>query len=157
MEKTERLPVYITDVAAFLPNDPVGNDRIEEVLGLVGRLPSRTRRIILRSNGIRERYYAVSPETGLATHTNAELTAGAVRLLSPSPGFGPPDIDCLCCGTATPDQIMPGHGVMVHGELGGGPCEVITTAGICVSGITAFKYAWMNVALGLAKNGVATG
>jgi 3-oxoacyl-[acyl-carrier-protein] synthase-3 len=33
----------------------------------------------------------------------------------------------------------------------------MTTAGICLSGITAFKYAWMNVATGQSGNAVATG
>jgi len=46
---------------------------------------------------------------------------------------------------------------MVHGELSGTPCEVVTTAGICLSGIGALKYAAMNVALGLVRNAVATG
>jgi 3-oxoacyl-[acyl-carrier-protein] synthase-3 len=45
----------------------------------------------------------------------------------------------------------------VHGELSGTPCEVVTTAGICLSGIGALKYAAMNVALGLVGNAVATG
>ena len=46
---------------------------------------------------------------------------------------------------------------MVHGELGNPPCEVISTAGICLSGIAALKYAYMNVALALSDNAVATG
>jgi 3-oxoacyl-[acyl-carrier-protein] synthase-3 len=52
---------------------------------------------------------------------------------------------------------MPGHGLMVQGELGIGPCEVVTTSGICLSGVTAFKIACMNVAMGFSKNAVATG
>ena len=46
---------------------------------------------------------------------------------------------------------------MVHGELGNPPCEVISTSGICLSGIAALKYAYMNVALALSDNAVATG
>jgi 3-oxoacyl-[acyl-carrier-protein] synthase-3 len=46
---------------------------------------------------------------------------------------------------------------MVHGELGVGPCEVVTTAGICLTGITALKYGAMSVALGITRNSVATG
>lgn len=55
------------------------------------------------------------------------------------------------------DVIAPGHGLMTHGELGSPPCEVVSTAGICLSGITAFKYAFMNVAIGFSDNAVATG
>ena len=46
---------------------------------------------------------------------------------------------------------------MVHGELGGSPCEVLSAAGVCTAGMSALKYAWMNVAMGLSKNAVATG
>ncbi len=144
--------VYITGVAAFLPNAPVGNDAIEDVLGLIGGRPSRARRIVLRNNGIRQRHYAIDPRTGAATHTNAQLAAAAVRALG---DIG--DIDCLACGTSMADQLMPGHGVMVHGELGTPACEVVSTAGICVSGVTALKYACMAVLSGQAQNAVATG
>jgi len=46
---------------------------------------------------------------------------------------------------------------MVHGELGLGKCEVVSTAGICLAGISAMKYAAMSVASGLTENSVATG
>lgn len=144
--------VYITNTSAFLPNAPVSNENIEQVLGQVGGKPSRARRIVLRNNGIRERYYAIDPSSGEATHTNAQLTAEAVRAL----GFTG-EIDCLATGTSMPDQLMPNHAVMVHGELGTPACEVVSTAGICLSGITALKYAYMAVLSGLASNAVATG
>ncbi len=47
---------YITGTSAFLPNAPVRNDEIESILGMIGGKPSRARRIVLRNNGIRERY-----------------------------------------------------------------------------------------------------
>ncbi len=149
--------VFITDISAFLPNKPVSSDEMDKVLGTVGKMPARIKRIILASNGIRTRHYAIDPETGSATHTNAQITAEAIRLLSPYEGFSLNDIECLSCGTGTPDQMMPGHGPMVHGEMKSSPCEVVTTSGICLSGMTALKYAYMNVALGIAKNAVATG
>lgn len=145
---------YITALASFLPNQPIANDQMEAMLGLVDDLPSRTRRIILRNNRIETRYYAIDPETNQQTHTNAQLTAEAVRKLA---DYDPETLDCLCCGTSSPDQIMPGHASMVHGELGSGPCEVVSTAGICVSGVTALKQACMQVALGEARQAVATG
>ncbi|MBU0480818.1 MAG: beta-ketoacyl-ACP synthase III [Proteobacteria bacterium] len=148
---------YITDIAIFMPNEPVTNDRMEQVLGMINGLPSRTRKIILRNNGIRKRYYAVDPATGKTTHTNAQLAAEAVRNLKPYPGFTPRDIELLCCGTSAPDQFMPGHASMVHGEVGGNPCEIVSTAGICLSGVTCLKYAVMSVAQGLTLNAVATG
>lgn len=151
------MPAFITDLAAFLPNDPVANEEMEQILGMVNEVPSRTRRIILRNNKIRRRHYAIDPKTGAVTHSNAQLAAEAVRRLNPCAGFAPEAIELLCCGTSSPDQMMPGHASMVHGELGGSPCEVVSTAGICVSGMTALKHAFMSVALGLTRNAVATG
>jgi len=149
--------VYITDMAAFLPNKPVSNEEMDKILGEVEHVPTRIRKIILRSNDIKTRYYAIDPETGKTTHTNAQLAAEAIRLLKPYDSFSLNDIECLSCGTATPDQFMPGHGLMVHGELKCGPCEVVSTASVCISGMTALKYAYMNVALGLSKNAVSSG
>ena len=151
------MEVFINDVAAFLPNTPIDNDHIEGVVGAIHGIPSRIKNRILKNNGITQRYYAIDPATGTLTHTNAQLTASAVQGLRPYPGFSPETIECLCCGTTTADLLAPGHGLMVHAELGTPPCEVISTAGICLSGIAAFKYAYMNVALGLSDNAVATG
>ena len=148
------MDAYITDLASFLPNEPVSNQDMEAMLGLVGDLPSRTRRIILRNNRIEQRYYAIDPQTLEQTHTNAELSAEAVRRLR---SYDPHNIHSLCCGTSSPDQIMPGHASMVHGELKGGPCEVVSTAGICISGVTALKHACMQVALGESPSAIATG
>ncbi len=151
------MDIYINNLASFLPNAPVDNDHIEDVLGRVGDIPSRTKRRILSNNKINTRHYALDPATGLGTHSNAELTAEAVRRLQPTADFTPANIECLCCGTSSPDLLMPGHGVMVAGELQLPPCEVVTTAGICVAGMTSLKYACMNVASGAVTNAVATG
>lgn len=151
------MTVYINDISAFLPNDPVDNDHIQDIIGRIHDLPSRIKNRVLANNKIEKRYYAIDPATGRLTHTNAQLTAEAVRRLKPYTGYSIDDIQCLCCGTTTPDLIAPGHGLMVHGELGSPPCEVVSTAGICLCGIAALKYAFMNVALGFSDNAVATG
>lgn len=148
--------VYITHTATFMPNDPVGNDDMEKVLGRVCDKSSRARRAVLRSNGIVARHYAIDPDTGASTHTNAELTANAIRMLE-DPEFRVDEMECLVCGTAQADQIMPNHAVMVHGELGTTPCEVVGTTGICVAGMTAMKYAYLGVASNEFQRAVATG
>lgn len=146
---------YITRSASFLPGQPIDNERMEAVLGCVGGKPSRARRIVLRSNGIRQRHYALDPATGEATHSNAQMTAQAVRGLA-GEGFALDQIECLVAGTSLPDQLMPNHGVMVHGELGIPSCEVVATAGICLAGMTALKYAYLSVLSGTTANAVAT-
>jgi 3-oxoacyl-[acyl-carrier-protein] synthase III len=148
--------VFLTDSAAFLPGDPVDNDGMEALLGKVYETPSRTRRIILRNNGIKTRHYAVDPKTGRQSHTNAEMVAEAIRNLDGG-AFDPEGVDLLACGTASPDQIMPGHTSQVHGCLGGHPLEIISTAGICASSVAALKYAMMAVASGESQAAVAAG
>lgn len=149
------MDAYINAVSSFLPGEAVDNDGIGSYLGATERTAARTQRMILASNGIGKRHYAIDPQTGMPTHTNAQLAAAAVRGLHHE--IAAEDIECLCCGTSSPDQLMPGHASMVHGELAGRACDLIITAGICLSGITAMKYGAMNVALGLTKNAVATG
>ena len=77
--------------------------------------------------------------------------------ITESDAFSLDDMQCLVCGTSLPDQLMPNHAVMVHGELGSRSCEVVATSGICVAGMNAIKYAYMGVASGEFSNGVATG
>jgi 3-oxoacyl-[acyl-carrier-protein] synthase III len=151
-----RQTAYITRSAVCLPNAPVENDQVEAILGQVGERPSRARRIVQRSNGIRRRYYVIDPATGKPNYTNASLTAAAIRGLAGN-GFDLDDLACLACGTSNPDQLMPNHAVMVHGELGVPVCEVVATAGVCVSGATALKYGWLSVMSGDARNAVVTG
>jgi 3-oxoacyl-[acyl-carrier-protein] synthase-3 len=151
------MDAYITDVSMFLPGEPVANDAIDLYLGAMDRVPERIRQIILANNGIETRHYAIDPVTGTPTHTNAQLAAEAVRSLMEKNATAAGLINCLCCGTSTPDQLMPGHASMVQGELGIGPCEIVSTAGVCVSGITALKYGAMSVALGQVDNAMITG
>jgi 3-oxoacyl-[acyl-carrier-protein] synthase-3 len=113
--------------------------------------------MVLRNNKIENRYYAIDPETGHMTHSNAQLTAEAIRRLTPHDGFTAEEIQCLCCGTTSPDLNFPGHALMVMGELRLPPIEAVTTSGICLSGMTAMKFAYLNVLSGCSSNAVATG
>ena len=149
--------VFITATGSFLPNAPVDNHAMEKILGQVGDRPSRTRAITLRNNGIRTRHYALDPATGRGTHTNAQLTAEAVRDALTRAGWRMGDLDVLACGTASPDQLKPGHASMVHGELGGARLEAVSFAGVCCSGVAALKYAYLMVKSGLAQRATATG
>jgi 3-oxoacyl-[acyl-carrier-protein] synthase-3 len=147
---------YITELSAFMPNAPIGNDEMEGVLGMISGKPSRARRIILRSNGIKTRHYAVDPATGKATHTNAQLTAEAIRKLA-NARFKLDQIDLLACGTTFADQLVPSHTNMVHGELGIPPCENVHTSGVCISSTAALKYAMLGVKAGEFQNAVSAG
>lgn len=149
------IAAYVAGIATYLPGEPIDNDEMERLLGMVGGKPSRTRRVVLRSNGITSRHYAINPVSLLPTHTNAALAAEAVRKLE-NERFSLQDMQCLVSGTSMPDQLMPGHGVMVHGELGSPPCEVVSVSGVCVSGMASVRYAQLAVCSGTHENAVAT-
>lgn len=146
--------VYITRLAKFLPNNPVSNDEMEGILGMIDGKPSRGRRIVLRNNGIKTRYYALD-KNGSITHNNAGLTAEAVKGLFGN-NFTPADMQILACGTTSPDQLLPSHGSMVHGELGSPVTEVVSFSGACCAGMHSMKYAYMAVLSG-SNNAVCAG
>ena len=145
--------VYITKAAVYFPNEPVSNEDMEQYLGMINGKPSLARRIVLGKNGIKSRYYALDKE-GNATHTNTQIAANAIRnLLDEKMTLH--DIDLIACGTTTPDQLLPSHGVMVRGELGGGRnIEAASFSGACCTGIQAMRYAQMSLLTGSAKNAV---
>lgn len=147
--------VYITKIAKFLPNEPIGNDEMEEKLGIINGKASKARRIILRNNQIKTRYYAIDKD-GKVTHNNAQLTAEAVEALCDDE-FTKNDIELLSCGTSSPDQIMPSHAAMVHGFLENGNLEINSPSGACVSGMNALKYGYFAVKCGATNNAVCTG
>ena len=129
--------VYITKTGSYLPNNPIGNEQMESFLGLVGGNASRARRIVLMNNGIKTRYYAID-SSGKPSHSNAELTAEAVRTVF-TDHFSMDDVEVLSCGTTTPDCLVPSHTSMVHGCLGGHPIEINSSSGVCNSGMNALK------------------
>jgi len=155
--KMEFNEVYITKTATYFPNEPVSNEEMEEFLGMIGQTPSKSKRIVLRNNGIKRRFYALTRE-GKPTHTNAEMTAQAIRNMLGNDPEQIKAIDLLVCGTSSPDQIMPSHAVMVHGELPESrSIEVVSPSGVCCAGMHAFKYAYMSIKTGSAHQAVATG
>lgn len=147
--------VYITRLSKYLPNEPVQNDEMEQVLGMINGKPSRAKSIVLRNNGIKTRYYAF--RNGVRTHTNAELAANAVKLLFDD-NLPISNLQLLAAGTTSPEQLLPSHAAMVHGELGiNKNIEIISATGACCSGIQALKYAYMAIATGMSKMAAVSG
>ncbi|MBP6334174.1 MAG: hypothetical protein KA444_01785, partial [Bacteroidia bacterium] len=149
--------VYIVRTAHFLPNEPVSNDEMEEYLGFIHGKPSKSRRIVLRNNGIKRRFYALNKK-GKATHTNSQMAGLAVQGLFNEDPTGLNSVQLITCGTSTPDQFLPSHASMVHGWLPlSGNAEVVSPSGACCSGMHALKYAFMAIRTGDVKSAVSTG
>jgi 3-oxoacyl-[acyl-carrier-protein] synthase-3 len=149
--------VYINNTSSFFPNEPIANEEMEEYLGYINDTPSRSKAIVLRNNGIKRRFYALTKK-GVSTHTNAQMTAQAVKTLFKNNPADIKSVELLSCGTSSPDQLMPSHGVMVHGWLPEtNPVEVVSPSGVCCAGMHAFKYAYLATKTGDVQQSVATG
>lgn len=148
--------VFVTAAGSFLPGPQVGNDEMEQRLGLVGGTQSRLRRRILKSNGIEGRHYAVDAE-GRQTHLNEDLAVEAVQRTLKERGLTIEDVDMLAFGTTVPDVLIPGFASMVHGRLGGRTMEVLSSSGVCASGIGALRAAVNAIKVGDHDVAVAGG
>ena len=147
--------VYITKISKFLPNKAVSNDEMEEYLGRINGLESRVKRLILRHNGIKTRYYALE-KGGKTTHTNTEIAVEAIKRLEDK-NFSINDIELLTSGSASPDYMMPSMASMIHGKLGIPPIDVMSAMGSCNSSMWALNYAWMSILTGKYNNAVCVG
>jgi len=87
-------------------------------------------------HGITTRHYAIDPETLPLQHTNAGLTAGAIRALERAGLF----LRSIAWRAAV-DRRSADAGTRRHGagELGLPVCEVVSTAGVCVAAMTALQ------------------
>ncbi len=149
--------VFINNTSSFFPNEPIANEEMEEYLGYINDTPSRSKAIVLRNNGIKRRFYALTKKGG-STHTNSQMTALAVKALFKNDPAELKSIELLSCGTSSPDQMMPSHGVMVHGWLPeANSVEVVSPSGVCCAGMHAFKYAYLSTKAGGVHKSVATG
>ena len=147
--------VYITATGKFLPNSPIKNEDMEQYLGLINSKPSRVRRIVLKQNGIKSRYYALDKNQRI-THTNAELAFRSIQKLFPDEKI-PEDIDVLACATGNPDQLLPSHASMVHGLMKNNrPMELYSASGVCLTCLQAFKTAYLSVLSGVSSKAICS-
>lgn len=127
---------------------------MEQVLGFVNNKPSKARSIVLRNNGIKSRYYAY--KNGERTHTNAQMAAEAVRSLFDEK-IPIEKLEVLAVGTTSPEQLLPSHAALIHGELGTHRVELVSAQGACCSSMQGLKYAYMSVGSGMSDVAVSCG
>ncbi|MBV1888572.1 MAG: beta-ketoacyl-ACP synthase III [Urechidicola sp.] len=147
--------VYITRISKYLPNNPISNDEMEAKLGVINGQESKARRLVLRNNQIKTRYYAIDKD-GNWTHNNAQLATKAIELLCDD-DFKKDDIELLSCGTSSPDQILPSHAAMVHGYLKNGNLELNSPSGACCSSMNALKHGFLSIKANQVNNAVCSG
>ena len=154
LNSPEVKPVYITRLSKFLPNEPVTNDEMEQVLGMVNNKPSKARSMVLRSNGIKTRYYAF--KDGKSTHRNTEMAAIAIKKLFDEK-LPISKLQLITAGTGSAEQLVPSHASMVHGEMDIHNVELISTTGACVSSVQGLKYAYLAVGSGMTDIAASVG
>ncbi|KER10610.1 MAG: 3-oxoacyl-ACP synthase [[Candidatus Thermochlorobacteriaceae] bacterium GBChlB] len=146
--------VYITAAGKFLPGSPVGNDEIEQYLGMIGGKPSRVKHRILKQNGIQTRYYALD-KAQTSLYSNSEMAALAVRDMIERAPIRLNDVDFLAAATTQGDLMLPGFASMIHGELKNPSCEIASFHSVCASGMMAMKSAYLQVKSGEKRNAVS--
>ncbi len=123
------------------------NEGIVARLGGDDAVTDRIRRRVLESNGIKQRHYALD-ERGEPTELNEELAVKALQAALDDRGIAAADLRMLACATTMGDVLVPGFGSMVHGRLGGGPMQVLTSSGVCASSLAALDAAVSKIRLG---------
>lgn len=147
---------YLTGFGGFLPGEPIGNDEIEEILGMPSGGSVRLKDRMLAANGIEKRHYALD-RAGTTTMLNEELAATAIEAALADRGIEITDVSMLAVGTTQGDLPVPGFASMVHGRVGGGPMETLSAGGVCASSVAALRSAVSAVRLGEHHVAVACG
>lgn len=147
--------VFITGTSCYFPNKPVSNEDMEDFLGLITGKHSRVKPVILKQNGIKQRYYALTKEQKII-HTNAEMAVNSILQLLKNSDISNSEIELLSCATSSPDQMLPSHASMVHGLLKNKPLEIFSASGICLSCLQAFKTAFWGVLSGEKRNAICS-
>lgn len=147
--------VFITGTSCYFPNKPVSNEDMEDFLGLITGKHSRVKPVILKQNGIKQRYYALTKEQKI-THTNAEMAVNSILQLLKNSDISNSEIELLSCATSSPDQMLPSHASMVHGLLKNKPLEIFSASGICLSCLQTFKTAFWGVLSGEKRNAICS-
>ncbi len=133
-----RQPMGILGTGSYLPGEPVPPDRVEEVLGPVPDLPprlaSRAHAIgvtVLARAGVRNRYFAIDPQTRTQTETNASMAERAVRAALAVSGESPDTVDLLICASPLADYYCPPTSALVQERLGIRRCTEIEIHSNC--------------------------
>jgi 3-oxoacyl-[acyl-carrier-protein] synthase-3 len=118
-------PVRICGTGYFLPNEPVGNDRLDDVLGPLDQAPARVQSFVknigprvLAGTGVCFRHFAIDPATRNLTHTYATLATEAARDALQDAGRQPQDVDLLVVAGPSYDYSTPPTSTLVQQHLG---------------------------------------
>lgn len=117
--------VCILGTGSFLPNEPVTNDRLEDVLGRLPEAPARVQGFIknmaprmFAGGGVEQRHFAIDPETHRLTHTVASLAEEAARRALEHGHREPADVELLLLSCSNYDYSTPPTSTILQERLG---------------------------------------
>lgn len=117
--------VVVSGTGSFLPNDPVPNARLDDLLGRLDQAPPRVKTFIenmgprmLSTGGIEYRHFAIEPETKRLTHTVSDLAAEAARRALEQAGRLPADVELIVLSCPNYDRSTPPTSTLVQEKLG---------------------------------------
>lgn len=133
--------VCVVGTGSFLPNEPIPNDRIDDVLGHLNEAPKRVQqfiksvgRRILDSSGVKYRHFAIDPETHSLTHSITTLGEEAARRALKAAGKRPDEIDLVLISSPSFDTTTPPTSTHLQERLGIEACAEMEIHSNC-SGI----------------------
>ncbi len=132
------LPVRIAGTGCYLPGPPVGNDRVEAILGPLTDAPAKVRSFVdnlgkrmLDRGGVKTRHFAVDPETGDMTHTFSSMAELAGRRALEMAGMTTDQIELLIVSCPTSDHSTPPTSTVLQERLGIQACAELEIHSNC--------------------------
>jgi 3-oxoacyl-[acyl-carrier-protein] synthase-3 len=130
--------IGILGTGSYLPGEPVGIDRVEDVLGrldglngrLAGRIDHLRDRLLARS-GVVKRHFAIDPDTRHQTETHASLAEKAAREALAAAKMEPDEVDLLIFSSPAADCMTPPTSALVQERLGIRQCTEIEIHSNC--------------------------
>src|SRR5258708_7424752 len=134
----------IAGTGSYLPTKVLTNRDLEKLVDTSDEW-IRTR------TGISQRHVAAAGET------TTDLAEHAARRAIDAAGIKPEDIDLICVGTTTPDQVFPNVGTLLQDRLGIHGCPAFSLEAACTGFVYALSVADKFVRLGEAKCALVVG
>ena len=141
---TDRVPVGIAGVGAYVPERVLTNDHFAQIV-------DTSHEWIVQRTGICERRFAAEGEA------TADMCVTASKRALEQAGLSPEDIDLVVVGTLTPDYLLPSAAVLVQDRLGCPEAAAFDVSSACTGFLSALHTAEAYVAAGRAKRVLALG
>lgn len=154
-------PAYLFAPQAYLPGPPISNADMEAHLGQFGDRPSRSRALVLKRNGIKNRHYARAADG--SWHSDlAGMSANAAQQALKLAGHVPQDVGLIAGSCTLSDHLVPGCASQVHARLardadGWQGTELASYQSVCAASAMAIKGAAAQVRLGEHDLALVTG